>query len=167
MQADFERELSAKIRTRRVITGCVALIFLAMFILFLSLRESTKEVIVHSAGFIIPSWTEVRYNDAYIFPIVLGLIVAMMSGIFLIMDFAMCGYRTIHKDPHCITLYRGMSCNIVYVDGQEKGRMGPFAVSNVVEVWLPNRIRVTVSFSRAIWYMAHVSFSDDTASREV
>lgn len=167
MQADFERELSAKIRTRRVITGCVALIFLAIFILFLSLRESTKEVIVHNASFLLPSWTEVRYNDGYIFPIVLGLIGAMMSGIFLIMDFALCGHRTVHKDLHCITLYRGMSCNIVYVDGQEKGRIGPFSHTNVVEVWLPNRVRVTVSFSRAMWYMAHVSFSDDTASREV
>ena len=56
---------------------------------------------------------------------------------------------------------------IVYVDGQEKGRIGPFSHSHVVETWLPNRIRVTVSFSRVFSYIAHVSFSDDTASREV
>lgn len=167
MQADFERELSAKTRTRRVITGCVVLIFLAMFILFLSLRESTKEVIVHNASFILPSWTEVRYNNAYMIPIVLGLIGGLFSGIFLITDFAMCGYRTVHKDGHDITICRTMTHNAVYIDGQEKGRMGPFTHSNVVEVWLPNRVRVTVSFSRAMWYMAHVSFSDDTASREV
>ena len=167
MQADFERELSAKIRTRRLITGCLVLIFLAMFILFVSLRESTKQVIVHEAGFIIPSWTEVNYNNGYIFPIVLGIMGTILSGIFLIMDFAMCGFRNIHKDGHDITICRGMTHNTVYVDGQEKGRLGPFAISNVVEVWLSNRVRVTVSFSRVIWYMAHVSFSDDTASREV
>jgi hypothetical protein len=55
----------------------------------------------------------------------------------------------------------------VYVDGQEKGRIGPFSHTHVVETWLPNRIRVTVSFSRVFSYIAHVSFSDDTASREV
>lgn len=167
MQADFERELSAKIRTRRLITGCLALIFLALFILFASLRESTKEVVVHEAGFIIPSWTEINYNNGYLFPIAVGIMGAVFSGIFLIMDFAMCGFRTIRKDGHDITIYRGMNRSIVYVDGQEKGRIGPFDMSHVVEVWLPNRVRVTVSFSRAIWYMAHVSFSDDTASREV
>ncbi|MBO7184470.1 MAG: hypothetical protein J6V34_01590 [Oscillospiraceae bacterium] len=167
MQADFERELSAKIRTRRLITGCLVLIFLAMFILFVSLRESTKQVIVHEAGFIIPSWTEVNYNNGYILPITLGIMGAVLSGIFLIVDFAMCGFRTVHKDGHDITVCRGITHNTVYVDGQEKGRLGPFDISNVVEVWLSNRVRVTVSFSRVIWYMAHVSFSDDTASREV
>ena len=168
MQADFERELSAKIRNRRLVTSCLALTFLALFILCLILRETTKEVIVHEYGYsIIPSWTEVNYNNAYIFPIVLGLMGTTLSGIFLTVDFSMCGYRTIHKAGHDITIYRGINHNAVYVDGQEKGRTGPFDMSHVVEVWLPNRVRVTVSFSRALWYMAHVSFSDDTASREV
>ena len=168
MQADFERELSAKIRNRRLVTSCLALTFLALFSLCLILRETTKEVIVHEYGYsIIPSWTEVNYNNAYIFPIVLGLMGTILSGIFLTVDFSMCGYRTIHKAGHDITIYRGMNHNAVYVDGQEKGRIGPFDMSHVIEVWLPNRVRVTVSFSRALWYMAHVSFSDDTASREV
>lgn len=168
MQADFERALSKKINIRRLIESCLALIFLALFILFLILRESTKEVIVHEYGFpITPSWTEANYCNAYILPIVLGLIGLMMSVIFLIVDLTMCGYKTVRKDLYCITIYRGMWRNLVYVDGKEQGRLEPFAHSNVVEVWLPNRIRVTVSFSRAIWYMAHVSFSDDTASREI
>ena len=113
------------------------------------------------------SWTEVKYEDSYIPFIIISLIGGVISIIFLIVDLIMCGHKTIRKDQHCITLYRGISHNAVYVDGQEKGRMGPFSHSNVVEVWLPNRVRVTVSFSRSIWYMAHVSFSDDTASREV
>ena len=168
MQADFERELAAKIQTRRLITGCLALICSALLILCLILRETTKEVIVHNYGYaIIPPWTEVNYNDGYIVPIVLMLFGTVFTGILLIADFTRCGYRTIHKDMHCITLYRGIRYSIVYVDGQEQGRMGLFSGSNVVEVWLPNRVRVTVSFSSAIWYMAHVSFSDDTASREV
>ena len=168
MQADFERELSAKIRTRRLITGCFTLVFLALLILCLILRESTKELITHYSGIsLLPPRTEVRYNEAYLIPIILGLLGGLIAGIFLVTDFAMCGYRTIHKDGHDITVCRSINHNYVYVDGQEKGRIGPFDMSHVVEVWLPNRVRVTVSFSRAVWYMAHVSFSDDTASREV
>lgn len=167
MQADFERDLSNKIITRRLITGCLTLVFLALFILFFFLREASRTVTVHGTGFSMLSWTEIRYEDSYIPFIVIGLIGALVSGIFLLVDLMMCGYKTVRKDQHCITIFRGMSHSIVYVDGREQGRTGPFRHSNVVEVWLPNRVRVTVSFSRAIWYMAHVSFSDDTASREV
>ena len=167
MQADFERSLSNRIITRRLITGCLALVFLALFILFFFLREASRTVIVHGTGFSMISWTEVKYEDSYIPFIIISLIGGVISIIFLIVDLIMCGHKTIRKDQHCITLYRGISHNAVYVDGQEKGRMGPFSHSNVVEVWLPNRVRVTVSFSKLVWYIAHVSFSDDTASREV
>ena len=167
MQADFERSLSNRIITRRLITGCLALVFLALFILFFFLREASRTVIVHGTGFSMISWTEVKYEDSYIPFIIISLIGGVISSIFLIVDLIMCGHKTIRKDQHCITLYRGISHNAVYVDGQEKGRMGPFSHSNVVEVWLPNRVRVTVSFSKLVWYIAHVSFSDDTASREV
>lgn len=168
MQADFERDLTTRIRTRRLITGCLALTFFAMLILCVVLWETTKEVIVHNYGYsIVPSWTEIKHNNAYFFPIALGLIGVIVSVSFLIVDFAMCGYRTIHKDFHCITIYRGMLRNRVYVDGEEKAQKRHFHASNVIEAWLPNGVRVTVSFSRATWYMAHISFSDDTASREV
>ena len=168
MQADFERDLATKIRIRRLITSCLALTFLAMLILCVILWETTKEVIVHNAGYsLLPLWTEVKHNNAYIFPIILMLLGTIVSGIILVVDLLMGGYRTIHKDQHYITLYRGLRYNMVYVDGEEKGRKPHFRTSNVIEVWLPNKVRVTVSFSRATWYMAHVSFSDDTASREV
>ena len=167
MQADFERALSNKIITRRLITGCLALVFSALFILFFFLREASRTVVVHGTGFSMVSWTEVQYEASYIPFIVISLSGGIISFIFLIVDLMMCGHKTVRKDLHCITLYRGIGSSIVYVDGQEQGRIGPFSHSHVVEVWLPNRVRVTVSFSRAIWYMAHVSFSDDTASREV
>lgn len=167
MQADFERSLSNKIIIRRLITGCLALVFLALFFLFFCLREASRTVVAHGTSFSLVSWTEVKYNDSYIPLIVIAMIGVMLSVIFLTMDMIFCGYKTVRKDLHCITLFRGMCGNIVYVDGQEKGRITPFSHANVVEVWLPNDVRVTICFSRAIWYMAHVSFSDDTASREV
>jgi hypothetical protein len=124
-------------------------------------------VVVHGSGFSLVSWTEVTYEYSYIPLIVISLIGTALTTITLILNLLLCGHKTIRKDQHCITIFRGMTSSIVYVDGQEKGRMGPFSHSNVVEVWLSNGVRVTISFSRAIWYMAHVSFSDDTASREV
>ena len=167
MQADFERELSKKIFARRLITGCLALVFLALFLLFFFLREASKTVTVHDAGYSTLSWTKIQYDNSYIPFIVISFFGCLISTIALIVDLMMCGYKTICKDQHCITLYRGMARHIVYVDGQEKGRVGPFSLSNVVEVWLPNRVQVTVSVSRTIWYIAHVSFSDNTASIEV
>ena len=167
MQADFERELSKRIRTRRLIIGCLALIFLALFMTGWIMLEATKDVIIRGGPAPIPTWEHVDYNEAYIPLIVLSMAAAVCCGVVLLVDFVMCGHRTIRKDLHCITLYRGLGCNIVYVDGQEKGRIGPFSHTHVVETWLPNRIRVTVSFSRVFSYIAHVSFSDDTASREV
>lgn len=167
MQAEFERSLSAKIRIRRLITVCLTLVFLSMLILSLSLRESTKVVVVHTVASFMPPWTEVRYSNAYILPIILGLVGAIFSAVFLIVDLSMCGYRTIRKDTHFITVYRGIAQNTVYMDGRKQAQTGPFSISNVIEFLLPNQVRATVSFSRAVWYMARVSFSDDNASREL
>ena len=168
MQADFERDLATRIRIRRLITSCLALTFLAMLILCVILWETTKEVIIHNSPYsILPLWTEVKHNNNYIFPMISMFLGTIVSSIILIVDLLMGGFRTVYKDQHCITLYRGIRYNMVYVNGEEKGRKRHFHTSNVIEVWLPNGVRVTVSFSRATWYMAHISFSDDTASREV
>ena len=167
MQADFERELSQKIRIRRLIIGCLALVFFTMFITCWILMEATKEINIYGGPAPIPTWERVEYNEAYLPLIIISMIVAILCGIIVLTDFAMSGFRTVRKDMHCVTICRGLCNNIVYVDGQEKGRIGPFSHTHVVEAWMSNGVRVTVSFSRALWYMAHVSFSDDTASREV
>lgn len=167
MQADFENELNKTITTRRLISGCLTLVFLTLSILFFCLREASRTVVVHGSSFSLVSWTEVTYEDSYIPLIIISFMVCILSCIVLIVDLMACGFRTIRKDQHCITLYRGLCNNIVYIDGQEKGRITPFSRTHVVEIWLLNQTRVTVSFARALSYLAHVSFSDDTASREV
>ena len=166
-QDQFEKHLSRKMLKRRLIEGAFVLVFLALSIVCYHLREASKEVIYHEGFYFIPGWDEVNYNDSYIPFIVLGLIVATMAGSFLLADLISCRFATVQKDLYRITVYRGMLHNSVYVDGVEKGRMEPFSFSHVVEVWLANRIRVTVSFSRTVWYIAHISFSDQTASVEV
>ena len=167
MQAEFERMLSNKILTRRLITSCLALVCLSCFILFYTLWENSKTVTVHGSGFSMLSWTEVRYEDSYIPFIVIGCIGVVLAIVTLLVDLSLCRHKTIRKEQHCITLYRGMLRSIVFIDGEEKGRTALFTRNPVVEVRLPNQVRSTVSFSRSIRYIAHVSFSDDTASREV
>ena len=168
MQAEFERELSKKIRTRRLTQCIICLLCLTLFIACWIMLEATKETITHGSPAPIPSWTSERYtNTGYIFPLVIGLVGCILCASMLLTDFMMCGFQTIRKDMQLITIYRSMLHNVVYVDGKEMGRIGPFMHTNVVEVWLQNRVKVTVCFSRSISYMAHVSFSDDTASREV
>lgn len=165
-QAEFEKELSCRQTKRRWLLGGLTLLFFAMFILFWILLEATKEVTVHG-GTYFPAWESVRYNHTFIYLLIFGLCGVFFCGISLIMDFLICGYKTIQKDQQYITVYRGMLHNFVYVDGKEKGRIGPFSVSHVVEVWLQSKVKVTVSFSRTIWLIAHISFSDHTPSMEV
>lgn len=166
-QADFERQLSQGIRRRRWIEGGLTLVFFAMFILCQCLREATKEVIVHEGIWFIPDWEEVNYNEVYLPFILIGIIGTIYAGLFLIGDALSCGYRTIQKDLHHITVCRGILRTTVYVDGKEVGRTEPFSHRNVVEFRLASHVKVTVSFSRSFWYMAHISFSDDTESVEV
>ncbi len=46
-------------------------------------------------------------------------------------------------------------------------QLGPFTMQTVVHVWLDNKVRATISFTRHIWYMAHISYSDFSTSVEV
>ena len=166
-QAEFEKQLAAGIRRRRWIEGGLTLAFFAMFILCQCLREVTKQVILHEGAWFIPDWEEVNYNEAYLPFIIIGIMGTIYAGLVLVMDALSCGYRTIEKDLHYITICRGMLRTTVYVNGKEVGRTEPFSHCDVAEFRLTSRVKVTVSFSRTIWRMAHISFSDDTASVEV
>lgn len=163
----MEKQLSRRILKRRIIAGAVAVLFLALFIVCYCLREASKEVIVHEGYLFIPSWEEVKYNNQYIPWIVIGIYGTVMAGIWLLCDIVSCKFRTVEKDQHYITLYRGMVHSVVYIDAEEKGRLGAFSRAKVVEAKLPNNVKITVSFSRNIFYIAHISFSDDTRSIEL
>jgi len=152
---------------RRLIQGALVLGFFMLFIVFYTIRESSKEVIIHEGYLFIPSWEEVNYNNIYAPFIVLGLLGAMGSGCFLLSDCLFCRHKTVEKDSHFITIHRTMLHNIVYINGKEVDRLGPFFISHVVETKLSNHVKVTVSFSRSVWYLAHISFSDDTPSVEI
>ena len=162
-QTEFEAALSKKTSKRRWTSGLICLGLLALFILFMTLREVTKEVIVHDGYSFLPAWEEVRYNPVYIPFCVISIMGSIYAGIFLLVDFLFCQHRTFQHPPHSITVYRSMSHNIVYVDGKEVGKLGPFTYDHVIETKLPTGEKVIVSFSR---YHARISYSDDTPSVE-
>ena len=107
MQADFERDLSNKIITRRLITGCLALVFLALFILFFCLREARRMVVLHGSGLSLESRPEVTYEDSYNPLIVISLIGTALTTITLILNLLLCGHKTIRKVQLGITIFRG------------------------------------------------------------
>lgn len=166
-QAEFEKQLSKTDMKRRLIEGSLTLGFFVLFIISWAFRETTKEVIVHEGYLFIPSWEEVNYNPVCLPFILLGALGAMASGCFLLSDCLFCKFATVEKDSHYITIHRTLLCNIVYINGKEVDRLGPFFITHVVETRLPGNVKVTVSFSRTVWCLAHVSFSDDTPSVEI
>jgi len=133
-----------------------------MGIVFSSVREATKEVVVHGEG--IFSYEIVTYNDYYIIGVLIGFLTATVMGCFLFSDFMFCRFQTTGANTHYITVYRGMNKCSVYVNGEEKGNIGIFSYTNVVDTTLPNGTKISVAFNRSVFFIAHISFSDHTPS---
>lgn len=168
---ELETRLRRIMRVRRIILGCATVLLSVLFVASWWLWEAsevvTQDPIIYDGIVVHPGFKHVTHEDSYITSLIIGLLGACGAGTFLLSDFLFCRFQTVTKDGQDVTVHRGMLYNIVYVEGQEQGRLGPFMFTSVVEVWLPDKTRVTVSFGRTIWYMAHVSFSDNTASMEI
>ena len=63
-----------------------------------------------------------------------------------------------------ITIYKANTANIVYVNGEEKGRLTFFSFSHYIEIKLPDGVKATISFGRGLFMPIHVSYSDNTPS---
>ena len=162
-QHEFEKQLSRKIIVRRIIMGLATLGLLAMGIVGMYLLEATKEVILHEHQFI-PTWEEVKYNYDYLYYIVFGFWCAFMAGSLVLIDFLVSGFRVFQAGTEIVTLYRSMIFNIVYIDGVQRGRRGPFAFLQAVECQLADGTNLSIIFNRGLKYYAYVVFSDDTES---
>ena len=162
-QLEFERYLFKKVHTRRIIMCLTALGLLAMGIGGMYLLEATKEVILHEHQFI-PTWEEVKYNYDYLYYIVFGFWGAFMAGSLVLIDFLVSGFRVFQAGTEIVTIYRSMIFNIVYIDGVQRGRRGPFAFLQAVECQLADGTNLSIIFNRGLKYYAYVVFSDDTES---
>ncbi len=144
------------------------LLFAALVYIFHYLWENHTQIVYHEP---MPpryeAWESVEQNPLYLFIFVISLVFSEFSAICLIFDLIFCRFKTIVKGDQHLTIYRGLFHHRVYVDGVEKGFHCFPMYTNVIEVWMANRVRVTVTLSRNFWYMAHISFSDHTASVEI
>lgn len=162
----LEKELRKQITKRRIIQALVFLGFLAIGILFWALREASKEVIVHGEEFLdgIFAWESVKYNENYVVGMIIGFVGASMAMVFLLTDMIFCRFDTAEANGHYITAYRGMTKNVVYVNGEEKERMGIFSFAHVLETKLPDGVKISVTFCRGAFLLAHITFSDNNPS---
>lgn len=161
----LEKKLSKTQIIRRVIEAIIYIVFLVLGIVCYILREESKKVIIHDEA--IFTWKEVIYNNNYIAGIVVGLFVSFFFFIFFIMDLLAGRFATTNANGHFITVYKGMTSCFVYINGEKKGKLGFFCFNCVVETKLPDGVKVVVSFSRSIFTIAHISYSDNNPSVDI
>jgi hypothetical protein len=162
----MENTLRKQITKRRIIQVLVFFGLLAIGILFWALREASKEVIVHGEEFLdgILAWETVRYNENYVVGMIIGFVGASMAMVFLLTDLIFCRFDTVEANGHYITVYRGMTKNTVYVNGEEKDSVGMFSFTYVLETKLPDGVKIGVTFARGAFMLAHITFSDNNPS---
>ncbi|MBQ7389938.1 MAG: hypothetical protein IJW02_02380 [Clostridia bacterium] len=158
----LEKRLRKHILVRRLITLAVFIALLAIGIVFGSLREATKEVVVHGEG--IFSYETVSYNNDYAVGIVIGILGATMTGCILLSDLILSRFATTEANGHYLTVSKGMIKCEVYVDGELAGTIGVSSFTNVVDTRLPDGTKAAVAFSKGALTIAHVSFSDNNPS---
>lgn len=158
----FEKRLSNHATKRRVITAALMIVFLVIGIVFWSLREASREVIVHGEGWF--SYETVTYNNDYAVEIVIGFVTAMLIGCFLFTDLLCCRFRSVEANGHYVTVYKGMIKCSVYINGEEKDAIGIGSFTNVIDTKLPDGTKISVAFSRGAFMIAHISFSDNNPS---
>ena len=156
--AQLESELSKYLRKRRILFASLFGVFFVIGIIFVSVREATKEVVVHGEGFF--SYEIVTYQEQYVVGILLGFLIATVIGCFLFCDILYCRFRTTEVNAHYITVYRGMKKCSVFINGEEKDQFGVTSLTNVIDTNLPDETKISVAFSRSAFMIAHISFSD-------
>ena len=165
---DLENQLSQKRRKTRIILALCVVISLVLFFFGIGMREASKEVTVHDYVFF--QRESVTYNNNWFLLILPAIIAFIYLSAFLIVDLVLCHFKTFEKDNQHITVYRGMSRSVVYVDGNEVGKIEPLSYEYVIETKLLSGVKVIISFPRRrsllIDYV-HVSFSDNTPSLEL
>ncbi len=157
----LEDILRKKLLRRRIILGVLTLVFFILGVVCSSLRETTREVIVHDYGFF--TRDEIVYNNVYVPFIVIGFMGMLAAAVSLLTDFLSCRFETIEVNGYHVTVYRGAIGNYVYVDGGEKDRLET-SYRNHIEITLPDGTTVNFSFGRSMLEWCHISFSDGRES---
>lgn len=146
---ELEKELTAKIRKRRLIEGGVTAFLLALGILFAVLYENSK---VYEEGFL-GALGVVESNMALYWLMAGFFMAAALGAIVLFVDFMHSHFRTVEYHGGYITFYRGMFKCYLYFNGELKGSSAGY----YLEAKLPAGTKVTVSIGR---WSARMTFSN-------
>ncbi len=160
----LEIKLHKIITKRRIIEGVLSLVFTILWVTCYFLRENSK--VVTTIGEIF-TYRQVTYNNNYIIGVVIGLMFGMLALVLFLTDLIMCRFASTEANGHYITVYRGLIYSILYINGEEVGRLGGFIWNNVIEATLPDGVKVTTSIQRAFFCLAHISYSDHNQSVDI
>ena len=145
---ELEKELTAKIRKRRIIECGVTAGLLAFAILFAVLYENSK---VYKESFLGDLVTD--SNIVFYWFMAVCFMAAAICAIFLFVDFLHSNFRTVEYHGGYITFYRGMFKCYLYFNGELKGSSAGY----YLEANLTGGTKVTVSIGR---WSAHMTFSN-------
>ena len=153
---ELEKELTAKIRKRRLIEGGITLLFIVIGIVFCVLYEQSRVVeTIKGEGILagLMNYQSVTYNENLKLGIAFGFAGAFIPASFLLGDFLYSKFETVEVCGTYITLYRSMNKNYLY----ENGECIASGAGYYLETKLSDKIRVTVSFGK---WSAHMTFSN-------
>ena len=145
---ELEKELTSKIRKRRIIECGVTAGLFAFAILFAVLYENSK---VYKESFLGDLVTD--SNIVFYWLMAGGFMAAVLCAIILFVDFLHSNFRTVEYHGGYITFYRGMSKCYLYFNGDLKGSSAGY----YLEANLTAGTKVTVSIGR---WSAHMTFSN-------
>jgi hypothetical protein len=166
-QAIFEKQLSKRIRIRRLALTAVTLVLLTVNIVCFCLLKNSGQLVATGKSFIIAIQDEAISSVCQVFILIFAFVGALLVLSVLLIDLLSSRFKTVYHGPHFITIYRGPLVRSIFVDGVETDRLGFFSFTNVIQTRLPDKVRITVTFSPNIFWLAHISFSDQSTSLEV
>lgn len=146
---ELEKELTARIRKRRLIEGGVTVFLFVMGIVFAILYDNSK---AYEEG-LLGGLGVVDSNMALYWLMAGCFMAAAVCAIIPIIDLLYSKFETFEACGGYITLYRGMLKNYLYFNGELKAASAEY----YLEAKLPGGTKVTVSFGR---WSAHISFSN-------
>ena len=144
---ELEKELTSKIRKRRIIECGVTAGLFAFAILFAVLYENSK---VYKESFLGDLVTD--SNMVFYWFMAVCFMAAAIFAIFLFVDFLHSNFRTVEYHGGYITFYRGMWKNYLYFNGELKGSSAGY----YLEANITAGTKVTVAIGK---WSAHMTFS--------
>ena len=161
---ELEKKLSRMMLIRRIVLGVISVFFIVLGIVYHNLFMDSKEVTIFGEG--IFQYDSVTYNFDLLHGVTSGIIGSVIAIVFFLVDMLCVRYACTMSNGNYITVYRGYN-SVVYVNGEEADRLRIFSFNNVIEAFLDNGVRITVSFSRRNTVIAHISYSDGSPSEYI